>query len=109
MSVVELHAVTSVRQNLGYETLEFQQSFLGHIIFLSNAACVEHGRGPAVPVLCRLPLWLIEAPSIASSFHESFGRFSDIPSTPLIYTCYLHAANLRGYFTVAGAVTRRMK
>jgi hypothetical protein len=33
MSVVELNAVTSVRQYLGHETLEFQQSFLWHVMF----------------------------------------------------------------------------
>ena len=32
------------------------------------------------PALCRLPLWPIEAPSIAPSFHEPFGRWLDNPS-----------------------------
>ena len=48
MSVVELNAVTGVWQYLGYETLELQQFFLGHVMFLlndqRNAARVEHGR-----------------------------------------------------------------
>src|SRR5262249_52382214 len=83
MSVVELNAVTSVRQNLGYETLEFQEVFLRHIMFLCNAVRVAHGRAPAGPVLCRLPLWPIEVPSIVPSFHESSGRWPDIPSSPL--------------------------
>src|SRR5262249_46847932 len=73
MSVVEPNAVTSVRQNLGYETLEFQQSFFRHIMFLLTQP----------RALCRLLLWPIEAPSIAPSFHESFGRWPDIPSSPL--------------------------
>src|SRR6516225_3398647 len=51
MSVVELNAVTGVRQYLGHETLEFQQFFLGHVMFLlkerPNAARVEHDRAPA--------------------------------------------------------------
>ena len=36
MSVVELNAVTGVWQYLGYETLELQQFFLGHVMFLLN-------------------------------------------------------------------------
>jgi hypothetical protein len=36
MSVVELNAVTGVGQYLGYETLEFQEFFLGHVMFLLN-------------------------------------------------------------------------
>jgi len=34
MSVVELNAVTGVGQYLGHETLEFQEFFLRHIMFL---------------------------------------------------------------------------
>src|SRR5262249_21049736 len=56
MSVVELNAVTGVRQYLGYETLELQQFFLRHVMFLlndqHNAARVEHDRPPAG--LCRV-------------------------------------------------------
>jgi hypothetical protein len=48
MSVVELNAVTGVGQYLGHETLEFQEFFLRHVMFLlndqPNAARVEHGR-----------------------------------------------------------------
>jgi hypothetical protein len=51
MSVVELNAVTSVWQYLGYETLEFQESFLRHVMFLLNYqhdfARVEQGHSPA--------------------------------------------------------------
>jgi hypothetical protein len=56
MSIVEPNAVTGVGQYLGYETLELQQFFLGHAMFLVNdqrdAACVEHGR--ALAGLCRV-------------------------------------------------------
>ena len=56
MSIVELNAVTGVGQYLGYETLELQQFFLGHVMFLvndqPNAARVEHGR--ALAGLCRV-------------------------------------------------------
>ena len=51
MSVVELNAVTGVGQYLGHETLEFQQSFLRHVMFPLNYqhdfARVEQGRAPA--------------------------------------------------------------
>ena len=48
MPVVELNAITGVGQYFGYETLEFQQIFLRHLIFLlnqqhSSAALVESG------------------------------------------------------------------
>jgi hypothetical protein len=50
MSVVEPNAVTGVGQYLGHETLEFQESFLRHVMFLlnyrHNFARVEHGRAP---------------------------------------------------------------
>src|SRR5262252_8628801 len=49
-SVVEPNAVTGVGQYLGHETLEFQESFLRHVMFLlnyrHNFARVEHGRAP---------------------------------------------------------------
>ena len=36
MSVVELNAVTGVRQYLGDETFEFQEFFLRHVMILLN-------------------------------------------------------------------------
>jgi len=36
---------------------------------------------------CRLPVWPIEALSIAPSFHESFGCWPDIPSWPSRLLC----------------------
>ncbi len=48
MPVVELNAITGVRQDLGHETLELQELFLCHVMFplndRPNAARVEHGR-----------------------------------------------------------------
>ncbi len=56
MTVVELNAVTGVRQYLSDEPLEFQEFFLCQVMFPlndgSNAARVEHGR--ALFGLCRL-------------------------------------------------------
>ena len=47
MTVVELNAITAVRQYFVYETLELQQFFLGQVMFLvndrPNAARVEDG------------------------------------------------------------------
>ena len=51
MSVVELNAETRVGQNLGDEALEFQEFFLWHVMFLSNAgpkaSRLAHGRALA--------------------------------------------------------------
>jgi len=55
MSVVELNAEAGVGQNLGDETLEFQEFFFWHVMFLLNAgpkagpkaAGLAHGRAPA--------------------------------------------------------------
>jgi hypothetical protein len=73
MSIVELNAVTGVGQYLGDETFELQQFFLGHVMILVKDRVNRRA-------LCRLPLWPIEAPSIAPSFHEPFGCWLDIPS-----------------------------
>jgi len=50
MPIVELNAVTGVRQYFGDETIEFQEFFLWHVMFLVNGEIdverVDHGRGP---------------------------------------------------------------
>jgi hypothetical protein len=55
MTVVELNAVTAVRQYFVHKTLELQQFFLGQVMFLvndrPNAARVEDGHAPAA--FCR--------------------------------------------------------
>ena len=61
MSVVELNAVTSVWQYLGYETLEFQEIVLRYVMFFlnykPNFARIEHGRARCINVIRRdLPL-----------------------------------------------------
>jgi hypothetical protein len=61
MSVVELNAVTGVGQYLGHETLEFQEFFLRHVMFLlnyqPNFARIEHGRARRINAMRRdLPL-----------------------------------------------------
>jgi hypothetical protein len=40
MIVVELNAITAVRQYLSYETLELQQLFLGQIMFLLRSCAL---------------------------------------------------------------------
>jgi hypothetical protein len=49
--IAELNTPTGVGQYLGYGTLEFQGSFLGHVMFLlhyqHDFARVEQGHAPA--------------------------------------------------------------
>ena len=61
MPVVELNAVTGVGQYLGHETLELQEFFLRHVMFLlnyqPNFARIEHGRARRINAMRRdLPL-----------------------------------------------------
>jgi hypothetical protein len=63
VSVIELNAVTSVGQYLGYQTLELQQFFLGHVMFLVNDqpdACACRA-GWSSPYTARHLVWLAVA------------------------------------------------